>query len=143
VNWSVQLNGQFGYLHDVFFLNENKGWVCGYDGIILHTSTAGIGINKISSEIPEHFRVYNNYPNPFNPVTRIRFDVPNVELLNSNFVMKVYDILGREVFTLLDQKLNPGVYEIDFDGSNYPSGIYFCRFTAGELNHTIRMVLIK
>jgi hypothetical protein len=58
-------------------------------------------------------------------------------------VLKIYDILGREVTTLINEQLKPGAYEVEFDGTNYPSGVYFYKLTAGEFTETKRMVLIK
>src|SRR4030095_4022622 len=78
------------------------------------------GIEPISSEVPQNFILHQNYPNPFNPQTTIKFDIPK-----DNFVLiKIYDILGREVFKQ-DEFKKAGSYEIKFDGSNFASGIYF------------------
>jgi len=101
-----------------------------------------IGIQTISTEIPGKFALYNNYPNPFNPVTKIRFDIPN--MTGNNIVkMTVYDILGKETAVLVNQNLKAGKYEADWDASNLPSGIYFYRITAGEFTDTRKMILVK
>lgn len=104
-----------------------------------------IGIKNISTEIPDKYQLYQNYPNPFNPVTKIKFDIPIDSRLrgNDNVVLKVYDLLGREVATLLNEKLQPGTYEITFDGSKLASGMYFCRLKADNFSQTIRIVLVK
>jgi hypothetical protein len=89
--------------------------------------------------------LYQNFPNPFNPSTVIRFEVP----LNKggfrglSVKLKIYDILGREVTTLVDQFLKPGSYSVDFDGSNLASGIYFYRIISGDFTDSKKMVLIK
>ena len=107
-----------------------------------------IGINKISSELPATFRLEQNYPNPFNPITKIKFDVPNnLSFLrrqeSSVTTLKVFDILGREIQTLVNEKLNPGTYEVTFDGSNFASGIYFYQLKTESYVENKKMVLIK
>ncbi len=88
---------------------------------------------------PESFVLYQNYPNPFNPVTNLKFEIPG-----SGFVtLKVYDILGNEAATLVNEKKSAGSYQVTFDGSNLASGIYFYKLEAGNFTETKRMVLIK
>lgn len=101
-----------------------------------------IGIQVISTEVPSSFSLYNNYPNPFNPVTKIRFDIPNISG-NDIVNLTVFDILGKETAVLVNQSLKPGKYEIDWEASDYPSGIYFYRITAGSFSETKKMILIK
>jgi hypothetical protein len=88
---------------------------------------------------PENYELYQNYPNPFNPTTTIRFTIPH----SLHVTLKVYDILGKEIATLVDEEKNPGSYEAKFDASNLPSGVYFYRIRAGEFNQTKKMVLMK
>ena len=98
-----------------------------------------VGITELNSEIPERFKLSQNYPNPFNPETKINFDI-----VNSGFVkLKVYDMLGKEVATLVNENLSAGSYETNFDGSNLTSGIYFYRLEAGDFSEVKRMMLIK
>ncbi|MBZ0203148.1 MAG: T9SS type A sorting domain-containing protein [Ignavibacteria bacterium] len=109
---------------------------------ILTLVRSTIGIQIISSEIPASFNLYNNYPNPFNPVTRIKFDIPNIagnDIVN----LAVFDILGKQSAVLVNQYLKAGKYEADWDASNYPSGVYFYRISAGEYTDTRKMILIK
>lgn len=109
-------------------------------------STAYLGVNQLSSEIPMNFSLYQNYPNPFNPVTKIRFDVPSLDSRfrgNENVVLIIYDILGHEITTLVNEKLQPGTYEAEFDGTNYPSGVYYYKINIGSFTQTNKMVLIK
>jgi len=105
------------------------------------------------AEIPRLYELYQNYPNPFNPVTKIRFDIP-VGTHHGAFVqIKVFDILGRQVATLVNEQLKPGTpacrslgagrYEVDFDGSSYASGVYFYTLITENFSETKRMVLIK
>jgi len=85
------------------------------------------GINRIGSEIPGEFSLHQNYPNPFNPATKIKFDVASVSRFrgNDNIVLKIFDIMGREIAVLINEQLQPGTYEVEWDGSNYTSGVYF------------------
>jgi PKD repeat protein len=101
-----------------------------------------IGIQTISSEIPQRFALYNNYPNPFNPVTKIRFDIPNLTG-NKNVSLVIYDILGNEVSVLVNQEMTAGKYEASWEASNFASGIYFYRIKAGDFVQTHRMILVK
>jgi uncharacterized delta-60 repeat protein len=101
-----------------------------------------VGIQPNSNEIPSQFRLYQNYPNPFNPVTKIRFDIAPVEtrLIAS---LRIYDILGREVATFVNESLKPEKYEVEWNAVNYPSGIYYCQLTAGNFAQTRKMILLK
>jgi flagellar hook assembly protein FlgD len=97
--------------------------------------------------MPDGFRLMQNYPNPFNPNTKIRFDVPSVGA-TQRVAITVYDILGREVSTLVNEQLQPGVYEVNFDGTNFPSGVYFYQLMVkGEQStpytETKKMILNK
>ena len=102
-------------------------------------SCTPIGIEPVSSEIPTRFALYQNYPNPFNPVTKIKFDIPK----SGNVKIIIYDALGRQITELLNQQLQPGVYEADWDASNHPSGVYFYKLSAENNTETKKMVLIK
>ena len=103
-----------------------------------------IGIININSEIPKEFSLSQNYPNPFNPVTKIKFDVPsNVKRETSNMKLIIYGVLGREVATLVNEQLKPGTYEVEWDASNFPSGVYYYKLTAGDFVSTRKMVLLK
>ncbi|MDD5362480.1 MAG: T9SS type A sorting domain-containing protein [Ignavibacteria bacterium] len=94
---------------------------------------------KEQNGIPDKFSLSQNYPNPFNPVTKINYGVPKQSLVS----IKVYDLLGREVATLVNEAKNPGMYTVEFNGSNFASGIYFYRITAGTFTDVKRLVLIK
>ena len=85
------------------------------------------------------FVLQQNYPNPFNPTTTIRYQVPSI----SHVTLKVYDVLGREVATLVNEIMKPGGYEVKFDGSQFASGVFFCRIIAGGMVATRKMVLVK
>jgi hypothetical protein len=86
-----------------------------------------------------NFNLYQNYPNPFNPSTTIEFDIPE----RTNVKLIVYDILGREVETLIDKELEPGNYKINFTATNLPSGVYFYTLRTPKFTKTNKMLLIK
>ena len=88
---------------------------------------------------PEEFILYQNYPNPFNPKTRIQYQLSKF----LKVLLKVYDILGNEVTTLINEGKSPGKYEISFDGTGLPSGIYYYQLQVNEFVETKKMVLVK
>jgi hypothetical protein len=106
-----------------------------------------IGVNINSNEIPQQYKLYQNFPNPFNPKTKIRFDVrPPLNPLirkEGTVVLNIYDLLGKEVSTLVNEKLSPGTYEVEWNGNNYPSGVYFYQLKVNDFSETKRMVLLK
>ncbi len=89
--------------------------------------------------MPKGFSLFQNYPNPFNPASKIKFEIPNL----SDTKLVVYDILGREVTTLVNEQLKPGTYEVDFDGSRYASGVYIYKLIAGNYIQTKKMLMVK
>ncbi|MEO8665262.1 MAG: M12 family metallo-peptidase [Ignavibacteria bacterium] len=98
-----------------------------------------VGINVISSVVPEQFSLGNNYPNPFNPETNIKFDIAKSTLAT----LVIFDSRGREINTLINEKLAPGSYQYSFNAINLPSGVYFYRLVTTEFSETKRMILIK
>jgi hypothetical protein len=102
-----------------------------------------IGIEPVSNEIPREFKLFQNYPNPFNPVTKIKFDISSVGTVPRTVRLVIYDALGGEVKVLINQPLKAGEYEIDFDGTDLPSGVYYYRLSSNEITQTRKMVLIK
>jgi hypothetical protein len=138
----------FRYINWALFVDSLHGWAVGNAGGIYKYDTSLIGINPQNSKVPAEFRLYQNYPNPFNPVTTIKFDVPsNVKHETANVKLIIYDVLGRETTTLVNEQLKPGSYEVKWDGSSNASGIYFYRLTARDastpINITKKMVLAK
>ena len=112
--------------------------------IQFYNSGYTIGIIKLGNEVPSTFRLEQNYPNPFNPTTKIKFDIPeDVKRKTLDVKLIVYDILGREIQTLVNEKLQPGMYEVSFDGSNLASGIYFYQLKTESYIENKKMVLIK
>lgn len=99
-----------------------------------------VGINNISNVVPSKFSLHQNFPNPFNPSTSIRFDITK----STNVTLKVYDVNGREIATLANNEaVTPGTKEVRFDASNYSTGIYFYTLYAGDFKETKKMMLIK
>jgi hypothetical protein len=95
--------------------------------------------DKNETGIPNEFTISQNYPNPFNPTTTIKYNIKEITMV----VLKVFDILGREVVTLVNEEKPAGSYEIVFNAANLPSGIYFYRLQAGDYIETKKMVLMK
>jgi hypothetical protein len=112
---------------------------CVIDGIVYGDTSFIVGINQISDKLPDIYSIYQNYPNPFNPATKIKFQIAKL----GGVQLKIYDILGREVATLVNEKLQPGTYEVEFDGSNYPSGVYFYKLETENFSQTKKLVLLK
>lgn len=98
-----------------------------------------IGIQTIGTEVPDRFYISQNYPNPFNPTTRIRFAIKSAEKVQ----IRVFDISGKELSVLLNQRLSAGTYETEFTAGNLSSGVYFYRITAGSFSETRKMLLVK
>jgi photosystem II stability/assembly factor-like uncharacterized protein len=145
-NWSprnsglldVEINSLLCDSLDYLYVATNG---CGVFRSIFPTTSVDEFRNKLES-----FSLYQNYPNPFNPSTKIKFTIPSVETHRDASLivtLKVYDVLGNEIATLVNEEKQPGTYEVEFDESELPSGIYFYQFKAGIYIETKKMVLIK
>ena len=124
---------------------------CIINGVVYGDTTL-TGIQKLSSFIPENFSLSQNYPNPFNPNTIINYSIPsNVKRETSNVKLVVYNNLGKEIATLVNEKQNAGSYEVEFNGEGFPSGVYFYNLVVSSSNslsttdfaETKRMILLK
>ena len=93
----------------------------------------------MSSQVPKEFILYQNYPNPFNPTTTISYQIPKA----GNVTIKIFDCLGREIKTLVDEFKQQGFYSINFDASHLASGIYFYQLKAGGFVSTKKMVVLR
>jgi hypothetical protein len=111
------------------------------DGILVSTLWSDVVTDVINAEIinPVEFKLSQNYPNPFNPVTRISYSLPQP----GSVTLRVFDVLGSGIATLVNQEKPAGSYEIEFDATGLPSGIYFYRLQAGSFVETKKMVLLK
>jgi uncharacterized delta-60 repeat protein len=124
--------------------SNNEVYVAGYQQAanidfltIKYSQTSGINI--LSNEIPAEYKLRQNYPNPFNPVTNIEFSLPKASFAE----LIVFDVLGREISALVNERLSAGVYRFDFDASGLTSGVYFYRLESGNFSEVKKMNLIK
>jgi hypothetical protein len=96
-------------------------------------------IEPVASEVPRQFELHQNYPNPFNPNTTIKYELPGFSMVR----LSVFDILGREVSVLANDRENAGLYEVKFDAAGLSSGVYFYKLTAGQFVQTRKMTVVK
>ncbi len=101
-------------------------------------NVSGVKENLIDFN-PNEYKLYTNYPNPFNPSTKIRYAIPQTSFTT----LKVYSVTGKEVATLISEEKTPGVYEINFDGAGLSSGIYFYKLQSGSFSDIKKMILLK
>jgi len=160
-NWQPQISGTSLRLNKVHFEDFDFGFAVGENGIILRTTTGGEPATLVENEnqSPYSFELFQNYPNPFNPSTKIKFAIPASSLNpfskgEGTFVtLKVYDIVGNEIATLVNEEKPAGEYEVEFSAKgesasggnayNLPSGIYFYQLKAGSFTQTKKMILLK
>ncbi|MCI0449548.1 MAG: FG-GAP-like repeat-containing protein [Chlorobi bacterium] len=109
------------------------------DLLFIFDNNTSIGIPITSTEIPKDYKLHQNFPNPFNPVTKISFEIPELKFAE----LKVYNALGALVETLVSEELKPGIYEVIFDRSNLPSGVYFYILNAGKFFQARKMIVLK
>ena len=101
-------------------------------------------VESLDSSVPENFSLEQNYPNPFNPVTKIKYSIPvNVKGETVNVKLTIYDLTGTRIATLVNKEQPPGEYDVEFNGSKLPSGIYFYVLNAGNHSLTKKMCLLK
>ena len=144
-DWSEQFKDD-GELKSIFFINDTVGWAVGNGGKILVTLNGGVSSvgEEENQTNPNDFLLYQNYPNPFNPSTSIQYAIRSRQFVT----LKVYDILGNEIATLVNEEKPAGEYEVTFDSHsgkvrNLTSGIYFYQLKAGSYIGTKKMILIK
>ena len=122
------------YTVNAGFKNPSKKW---------GTTSAVINVTGIDEELvgltPETFALYNSYPNPFNPAIRIHFAISQTTFT----ILKVYSVLGEEVASLVNELKTPGIYEINFDGTDLASGTYLYKLQAGDFSETKKMIVLK
>ena len=141
LTWAPQTSGVNSNLNAIQFVDVNNGWVVGNNGTILNTDQGGVTsvVENRLRMLPSGFALFQNYPNPFNPATHISYT-----LTKASFVtLKIYDILGREVTTLVNGKNEPGEHSVSWNAMNVSSGVYFYRIIAGDFVQTKKMVLMK
>jgi photosystem II stability/assembly factor-like uncharacterized protein len=140
-NWVHETNNNFSdRLFGIYFFRNNEGVICGGNGCIVQYQTS---VSSISSnneiQTPGNYVLNQNYPNPFNPKTVISYSL----MENRHTTLKVFDVLGKEVAVLVNQKQNAGRYSVEFDASDFTSGVYFYSIESGEFRDIRRMMIIK
>jgi len=141
-NWVIQFtapSGIYNHISNNRLPYNSSVWAVRNNGGITRTDLIEVGISHISNEVPEKYSINQNFPNPFNPNSKIRFQIPELSFTK----LIVYDVLGREITILVNEQLKAGVYEVNFNGINFPSGIYFYRISSGIFVESKRMILIK
>jgi photosystem II stability/assembly factor-like uncharacterized protein len=127
-------------IYDIVFKDTLNGWCVGTGGMVGKYNNSSVGISEGNTTVTnKSFNLYQNYPNPFNPRTKIKFDV----IHPGSVKIIVYDIMGREIQTLVNKKLQSGTYETFFDGSLLTSGIYFYKLITDRFTETKKMLLMK
>jgi len=141
--WTTQISGiPLGLaLGAVSFTDANNGTAVGHEGSIIRTTNGGVTFveEEEESTSPNVFSLYQNYPNPFNPTTTINYKISELGFVT----LKVYDVLGNEIETLVNEEKSSGSYEVDFDASGLTSGIYFYKLQTGYFIDTKKMILLK
>ncbi|HSW53641.1 MAG TPA: T9SS type A sorting domain-containing protein [Ignavibacteriaceae bacterium] len=136
-----------GFL-DIVFADSEKGWLVGREKSpslkphLYYTKNGGFGgIVSIKEEhlLPPNYYLYQNYPNPFNPHTRIKFRIAEMQFVT----LKVYDVLGKEIFILINEEIDAGEHEIDLEANGLSSGVYFYQLQAGDFLITKKLILLK
>ncbi len=157
IEWLPDIDDQFGLISDSDNegANAKRAWEKWSDGTyhdinsawqnldvdlwiaaVLSTTT---GIKVIGNELPQGFVLSQNYPNPFNPITKIKYAIPR----NAYVTLRIYDVLGNEVQELVSESQNAGYYEVEFNGSNLASGVYFYRLEAGNYFAVKKLMIVK
>ncbi|MCF8242481.1 MAG: T9SS type A sorting domain-containing protein [Melioribacteraceae bacterium] len=136
---SLELNFLSYYHFDNLYIDSltNKLYIGTKKGVYVYNLLTSI--EREDETIPNEIALKQNYPNPFNPSTKISFTVPS----SSNVTIKVFDILGREIQTLINKSLSPGNYEVEFNGVGLPSGLYIYKLIAGNYSSAKKMILLR
>ena len=147
VNWTTLGTGFPTYVpvHDLTYhkpTGKLVAWTHGRSALsIIIPPPTSIGNN---SEVISGYKLYQNYPNPFNPVTKIKFELPSEgKSQKAKVKLVIYNLLGKEIETLVNEQLQPGTYEVTFDGVNLPSGVYFYQLKTGNYSETKKLILMK
>ncbi len=139
ITWSEIETPDSLEVYDVVFINNNTGFACGRNGVLLKYIPCPDVVNGNNNLTLTEYKLFQNYPNPFNPTTKLSFIISHPSLVT----LSVYDILGNVVAKLVDEYREAGRYEITFDATNLQSGIYFYTLKAGSFIETKKMILIK
>ncbi|MCG6960131.1 T9SS type A sorting domain-containing protein [bacterium BMS3Abin03] len=138
---STEISSSADSVHVVIIDDENN-----FIGTLVSRTTEDLitGIKSLTNNVPSRFILKQNYPNPFNATTKIKYTIPDIGTSFMKFIkIKVYDILGNEIATLVNEEKSAGNYEIEFDGSYLSSGIYFYSMQSGTFTDTKKFILMK
>ncbi len=141
-NWSYQFASQNRIIKDICFVEQKHGWAVGQSGLILHTTNGGGALTSANNDEPSllpSFSFSQNYPNPFNPSTKIKYAISSQQYAT----LKVSDILGNEIETLVNDEKSPGTYVVTWNATNLPSGVYFYQLRTGNFLETKKMILLR
>jgi len=135
INW--QQDNFCKNLNRIRFLNDSIGYAASQQ--IYKFTNEPIGILQVSKDVPSGYKLHQNFPNPFNPITKISFEIPKASFVS----IRIFNILGKEIETVGNQKFDAGSYYFNWDASIYPSGIYFLNFTSEGFSASEKMILLK
>jgi hypothetical protein len=141
---SVMSTGMLSPTCAIYKVGTNKYSAFAYAGqgpanMYFNQESLVTGVTPVTGNVPNNFVLMQNFPNPFNPTTTIRFDVPKTGFVS----LKIYDVLGNEVTTLVNENLNPNTYEVSWDANRFASGIYFYKLVSGSFVDVKKMILVK
>jgi photosystem II stability/assembly factor-like uncharacterized protein len=127
------------YVFDKFAVHNGKVFLMGKHGVLYGSTASPTDIEDLNAKVIKNYSLSPNYPNPFNPATTISYTIQN----ESNVVIKIFDILGNELTTLVNEDKLPGIYKLKWNAADFPSGVYFYRIQAGSFTETKKMILLK
>ncbi|KAA0223566.1 T9SS C-terminal target domain-containing protein [candidate division KSB1 bacterium] len=139
--WIEQKGPTMNEIFSIYFINENTGWAVG-DGIFKTTTGGVVSVDEkeeSGNNVPRQIMLFQNYPNPFNSSTIFHYKLPKSDFVS----LRVYDLLGRLVNTLVEKWLPEGDYKISWSANNLPSGLYFFRLRVGEFSETKKAILLR
>lgn len=143
ITWAVDFNGDSPLTGSINHMCKartgNKLWAVTSTGNIYYSDGVLSGVSGVLQQVPKRFMLFQNYPNPFNPVTNFGFQIADPGFVK----LAIFDVTGKEVETLQNGPMKPGVYKAEWNASNYPSGVYFYTITTDNYNETRKMILVK
>ena len=143
-SWFNSFNFTGGLMSYVTFTDSLTGYLLSSNGKVFKTINGGVtDLGQSHNEFPSEFKLHQNYPNPFNPTTNIRYSIPEETGRDLSVSLKVYDVIGKEIETLVNENQTAGSYSVSFNAANYPSGVYFYKLETNSFSETKKMILIK